>query len=158
MQDRNVIEKLIKKEGFTSAESSLADYIIHHIDDVYGMITDIISTGYVTGKPVLGVSVQTVSSAMAVRYGITVGCYVVEVGAGTAADNAGILAADVITAIDDVAVNEAADMSTALSRKKAGDTVNVRVSRAGTDLLFTVTLDEYFPSAARTAYSNVYDF
>ncbi len=128
------------------------------IDDVRGMISDIIETGYVTGKPVLGVSVQTVSPAMAARYGIVVGCYVVEVGEGTAADNAGILAADVITAVDGAAVSAAGDMSALLLHKKAGETADIRVNRAGTELIFTVTLGEYAPAAARTQYSNVYDF
>ncbi len=128
------------------------------IDDVIGMINDIMDTGYVTGKPVLGVSVQTVTNTMAIRYGISTGCYVVEIGDGTAADNAGILAADVITAIDDTVIYSATDMSSALSGKTAGDTVSVRVNRSGTDMIFTVTLDEYVPGAARTEYSNVYDF
>ena len=128
------------------------------IDDVIGMINDIMRTGYVTGKPVLGVSVQTVTTTMAIRYGISTGCYVVEVGDGTAASNAGILAADVITAVDDTVIYSATDMSSALSGKTAGDTVSVRVNRSGTDMIFTVTLDEYVPTAARTEYSNVYDF
>ncbi len=128
------------------------------IDDVIDMINDIMRTGYVTGKPVLGVSVQTVTTTMSLRYGISVGCYVVEIGEGTAADNAGILAADVITAIDDTVIYSATDMSSALSGKAAGDAVSVRVNRSGTDMIFTVTLDEYVPGAARTDYSNVYDF
>ena len=128
------------------------------IDDVIGMIRDIINTGYVTGKPVLGVSVQTVTSAMAVRYGIVEGCYIVEVGAGTAADAAGLLAADVITAVGDTPVYSVSDISVALMGHSAGDTVNVRVRRSGTDLIFAVTLDEYTPGEARTSYSNVYDF
>ncbi len=128
------------------------------IDDVIGMIRDIISTGYVTGKPVLGVSVQTITSAMAFRYGIVEGCYIVEVGAGTAADAAGLLASDVITAVGDTPVYSVSDFSAALIGLKAGDTVSVRVRRSGTDLIFSVTLDEYTPGEARTNYSNVYDF
>ncbi len=128
------------------------------IDDVNGMIDDIIRTGYVTGKPVLGVSVQTVSSAMAARYNISIGCYVVALGEGSAADIAGIQTADVITAIDDTVIYSANDMGSALSGKTAGDSVTVRVNRSGTSMVFTVTLDEYKPGAARTDYSNVYDF
>jgi len=128
------------------------------IDDVLKMINDIISTGYVTGKPVLGVSLQTVSSSMSVRYGIPVGCYVVAVGSSTAADNAGILTGDVITAIDGASIYSVSDVSDAMAQKAAGDTVSVRVSRGGTDMIFSVPLDEYVPAQARTSYSNVYDF
>ncbi|MCH5198398.1 MAG: serine protease [Oscillospiraceae bacterium] len=128
------------------------------IDDVLKMINDIISTGYVTGKPVLGVSLQTISASDAARYGISAGCYVVAVGENTAAFNAGILPADVITAIDGEAVYSVSDMSFILTKRSAGDTVNVRVSRDGTDMIFSITLGEYFPGEARTSYSNVYDF
>ena len=128
------------------------------IDDVIGMITDIIDTGYVTGKPVMGVSLQTVTSSMAARYGIPEGCYVVAVGAGTAADNAGILATDVLLALDDVAVSSVSDVSDALGGYAAGDEMTVRLWRSGTELLFIVTLDEYAPGEARTNYQNVYDF
>ena len=128
------------------------------INDVFGMISDIISSGYVTGKPVLGVSVQTVTSAMALRYHIPTGCYVVAVGVNTGADKAGILSADVITAIDGAVITDASGISAALRGKSPGDTVSVRVNREGTDYVFTVTLDEYYPGSARTEYSNVYDF
>ncbi|MBQ7637370.1 MAG: serine protease [Clostridia bacterium] len=128
------------------------------IDDVKGMIDDIIRTGYVTGKPVLGVSLQTVSRSISAKSGIPTGCYVVAVGEKTTADNAGIVTADVITAVDGTAVSSVSELSAALSEKRAGDTVSVRVSRGGMDMLFNIVLDEYVPGEARTSYSNVFDF
>ena len=95
---------------------------------------------------------------MALRYNIPTGCYVVAVGVNTGADKAGILSADVITAIDGAVITDASGISAALRGKAPGDTVSVRVSREGTDYVFTVTLDEYYPGSARTEYSNVYDF
>ena len=49
-----VIEKLRKKEGFTSAESSLADYIIDHLDTVYYMsLQDLAKASYVSKPSVI---------------------------------------------------------------------------------------------------------
>ena len=129
------------------------------IDDVLKMINDIIATGYVTGKPVIGVSLQSVSASMAARYGIPTGCYVVAVGENTAADTTGIMSGDVITAIDGTPIYSVTDIGAALIKKNAGDTVSIKVSRSGVDMMFTLTLDEYTPGGeARTGYSNVFDF
>ncbi len=128
------------------------------LNDVKSMISDIIENGYVSGKPSIGVSVQPVTQTMAMRYSIPVGLYIVAVGSDTAAANAGLKAADVITGIDGETVTGAAELSSALSSKRAGDTLNVTVSRSGKYLTFTLTLDEYKPADPRTEYSGVYDY
>lgn len=128
------------------------------INDVKSMISDIIKNGYVSGKPSLGVSVQPVTQTMSLRYSVPVGLYIVAVGSDTAASKAGLKAADVITGIDGASVTGAAELSSVLSSKRAGDTVNVTVSRSGKNLTFTLTLDEYKPAEPRTQYSGVYDY
>ena len=50
----NLIEKLIKKENFTSTESSLADYITNNIDSVYRMsLQDLAKASYVSKPSVI---------------------------------------------------------------------------------------------------------
>ena len=127
------------------------------IDDVKGKIADLIRVGYVTGRPELGVSVQSVSAAVAARYGIPQGCYVVAVGAGTAADAAGIRSGDVITAVDGYAVTSCAELSAVLEIKAAGEQTTLTVSRQGYSYEFSLLPDEKKPAPARTDYSNVYD-
>lgn len=128
------------------------------LNDVKSMISDIIENGYVSGKPSLGVSVQPVTQTMSMRYSVPVGLYIVAVGADTAAANAGLKAADVITGIDGETVTGAAELSSALSSKRAGDSITVTVSRSGKTLSFALTLDEYKPADPRTEYSGVYDY
>ena len=55
MENRtNLIEKLQKKENFTSAESSLADYILNNIDNVYRMsLQDLAKASYVSKPSVI---------------------------------------------------------------------------------------------------------
>lgn len=127
------------------------------INDVKEMIDDIILCGYVTGKPSMGVSVQTVTVSMSYSYNIPTGCYIVAVGSGTAAEQAGLKTQCVITYLDDTRVSSTDDMAALLSTKKAGDTVVV--TYVGSEGTYTVqlVLDEYRPSEARTNYSNVQD-
>ena len=50
----NVIEQLKKKEGFTSAESSLANYIVNNLDEVYRMsLQDLAKASYVSKPSVI---------------------------------------------------------------------------------------------------------
>lgn len=51
LEDLNVLEQLKKKEGFTSAESSLADYIIGNVDEVYRMSLQELAKNSYVSKP-----------------------------------------------------------------------------------------------------------
>lgn len=128
------------------------------VDDVSGIITDIIAFGYVTGKPCLGISVQTISTAMSIRYSLPVGCYVVDMDNNSCSARAGIQNEDVITAVDGIAVSSTDDLAAVMAAKKAGSTVTITVSRNYEKLDYELTLDEYIPAEARTSYSNVFDF
>ncbi len=127
------------------------------VDDVKNMITDIISVGYVTGKPSLGVSLYTNSGR---NNGLPVGCYVVAVGSGSACYKAGIVEGDVITAIAGETVRDTDDVAKILSDYKAGDSITLTVYSVDVRSSFnvTATLDEYVPAQPRTEYTNVYDF
>lgn len=128
------------------------------INDVLGMVSDIIDYGYVTGKPSMGVSLQTVTTSMSYSYNIPTGCYIVAVGSGTAADTAGLTAQSVITYADDTRVNTCGELAAILSGKKAGDTLAVTYTGSLGTYTVTLTLDEYRPAEARTNYSNVQDY
>lgn len=126
-------------------------------NDVKGYIDDIIAYGYAKNRPLLGVSVQTVTNSIASRYKIVLGAYVVELGANEAAAKAGMQKGDVIVEINNRAVSAVADLQSALHERKAGDSVNVIVYRNGQRINLTITLDEKKPASARTTYTNVYD-
>lgn len=50
----NIIEKLKNKEGFTSAESSLADYVVENVNEVYRMsLQDLAKASYVSKPSVI---------------------------------------------------------------------------------------------------------
>ncbi len=108
------------------------------IDDVKDMFSDIMKYGYVTGRPLLGVSVSTALSG----YGVPAGAAVESVSGGSCAEKAGIQVGDVITALDGETVVSQSALSAAISAHRAGDTVTLTVYRQGETLELAVTLDE----------------
>ena len=112
------------------------------INDVKEIIADLIEHGYVTGKPYMGVQVDSVSSE-AQRYGIPAGAAVSYVADGSCAQKAGLQVNDVITAIDDTAIDSPSALTAALSTGyKAGDTATLTVIRNQQEVKLTITFDE----------------
>ena len=112
------------------------------INDVKEILADLIAHGYVTGKPYMGVTVDSVSSE-AQRYGISAGAVVVSVADNSAAQKAGLQPNDIITAIDDTAIDSSPALTAALSTNyRAGDTATLTVIRDQQELKLTITFDE----------------
>ena len=112
------------------------------INDVKDIITDLIEHGYVTGKPYMGVQVSSVPE-YAQRYGISAGAYVESVAEGSCAQKAGLQAGDIITAIDDTAIDSSTALTAALSSNyKAGDTATLTVLRESNEITLSITFDE----------------
>ena len=112
------------------------------IDDVLGIISDLVDYGYVTGA-YLGVTVQNNYSEAAEIFGLpTSGAYVLSVEQGAAADRAGIQAKDLIVDLGGYEVTGITSLTRALRNFKAGDTTTVTVVRSGVELVLEITLDE----------------
>lgn len=112
------------------------------IDDVMGIISDLIDYGYVTGA-YMGITVKDIDKDAAAQFGLpTEGAYVVEVLEGSGADKAGIQPKDLIVGLDGRAISSRTDLTRALRNYKAGDTVTVDVVRSGRELTLTITFDE----------------
>ena len=112
------------------------------IDDISGMISDLVDYGYVTGA-YLGVKVMNNDAEAAAMYGLpTAGAYVVSVDEGGAAERAGIRAKDLIIEFGGQKISTITDLTRALRGYKAGDTTTVTLIRGGQELTLGVTLDE----------------
>ncbi|WP_243149258.1 trypsin-like peptidase domain-containing protein [Colidextribacter sp. OB.20] len=112
------------------------------INDVKDILADLIEHGYVTGKPYMGIQVSDVSSE-AQRYGITAGAAVAYVAEGSCAQKAGLQVNDIITAIDDTAIDSSSALTAALTTGyKAGDTASLTVIRNQQEVRLTITFDE----------------
>ncbi len=112
------------------------------VDDVLGILNDLIDFGYVTGA-YLGVTVQNQNSDAAELFGLpTSGAYVLSVESGGAADRAGIQPKDLIVDLGGHEVTGITSLTRALRHFKAGDTTTVTIIRSGTKLILDITLDE----------------
>ncbi len=101
---------------------------------------DLISVGYVTGKPAIGISVYEISSLETARQnGFSMaGVYIM-----SSTNSTDLEYGDLILAIDDTEISAADDIATAISGKEIGDTVVVTILRDRTTYAVTVTLVEY---------------
>ena len=111
------------------------------IDDVSGMIDDLINYGYVTGA-YLGVMVSDMDAESANYYGIPLGAYVQKITPGYAAEAAGLKAKDIIVALGNYEVKSVSQLTRALRNFSAGDTTTITVYRSGAEHILTITLDE----------------
>lgn len=111
------------------------------INDVMSMIQDIMTNGYVTNKPYLGVTAGTMNTQMAQQTGLTEGVYIYSVEEGGAADKAGIQVGDVITKVGDTVVTSMDDLAAAKKPYSAGDTTEFTIYRQGDTITVNVTWD-----------------
>ena len=113
------------------------------MSEAKSIVDDLINYGYVTGRPQLGISCQDVTEAVSQAYNIPVGAYVISVTDGGAADQAGIQAADVITAIQDQEISTTEELNAVKNQYNAGDTITLTIVRNnGTPQKVEVKLQE----------------
>ncbi len=113
------------------------------INDVISMVEDIMTNGYVTNKPYLGISAGTLTSTMAqqYRYSISEGVFVYSVEDGSAAAKAGLKMGDVITRIGDKTITSYEDLVAAKKSYSAGDTATFTIYRQGSTMTVDLTFD-----------------
>ena len=117
------------------------------ISDAVAIAQDLLTSGYVTGKAHLGVSVNSKYNEMyAQYYGWPVGAYIDSVDSGSSAESAGIQPGDIITAIDGDTIRSYDDLRASVKHHAAGETVELVLYRADESFTVTVTFDEERPS------------
>ncbi len=90
------------------------------------------------GKPRLGISIKNVNTASsAARLGlIPDGLFITEVEAGSPAEQAGLMAGDIIVDVNDTVITDTEQLISKVEEYKAGDTLTVKVYRIeGADIL-----------------------
>ncbi len=111
------------------------------MNDVIGIIKDLIEHGYVTGKPNMGVLLDEVDSN-ALRYGIPDGAEILAILEGSCAQKAGLQVGDIVTKVDDTSITSVTGLQEAVRRHRAGDTATFTVYRDKETVEITLTLDE----------------
>ena len=112
------------------------------INDVLRVVYDLQQYGRVRGRAYLGVTLQDLDSTVAATYNLPAGPQIVTVTEGSCAETAGLQPSDIILEFEGREIGSYTDLVSALSKQQAGDTVTMRIYRAGAELEITLTLDE----------------
>ena len=95
------------------------------------IVDELIAQGYVSGRPVLGISTRELPDAVRIYYRIPDGVYIDSVDPSSDAYQKGLRSGDTITAIEGVAVSNLDELNVIKNRFQAGDTVELTVYRGG---------------------------
>ncbi len=101
------------------------------MNDVFSMVKDIMTNGYVTNRAYLGATVWglTEGTAAQYHYDITSGAFISYVEPDSAAAKAGLKMGDVITKVDSTDIKTVEDLNLAKKKYSAGDTATLEVYR-----------------------------
>lgn len=114
------------------------------MDDVASMVSDLVKNGYVTGKPIMGISVADVEESVT-SYGVPQGAIIRVVTPDLCGAKAGLQVGDIVTKIDNTDVTSASDLTSAIGNYKPGDKVTLTIFRSGETKTVEVTLEESTP-------------
>ena len=112
------------------------------INDAVPVIEELINNGYVTGRPVIGISGENISPQVSLLYNLPQGVYVRYIEPYSGAYDAGIQQGDVITALNGTKVTTISELNNQRDNFKAGDTVVLTVYRQGSLFEINVVLGE----------------
>ncbi|MBQ3487253.1 MAG: PDZ domain-containing protein, partial [Clostridia bacterium] len=109
---------------------------------VKNIVDQLIGQGYVSGRPWLGISGESLSPFYQHYYLLPAGLYITSVESGSPADLAGILPRDILLALDGTPVTSQDDLERLLLDRQTGDTVVLTLYRAGQQGRVELTLAE----------------
>ena len=102
------------------------------ISEVKPIIDDLMSTGYVTGRPLVGISIKETG------YGL----FISQVQEGSGAADAGLKTGDMILEVDGQKVKSTTEINKIRDTKKPGDVLKFKILREGETMETDVTLKE----------------
>lgn len=119
------------------------------INDVQGLINSVLTKGKLL-RPYLGIRYVSLTDDYAYQYNLTVkrGAYIAPSASGDAiisgspAEKAGLKEKDIITKIDNIAIDEKNSLISIIGRKNVGDQVTLTVIRDGKELSLKATLEQ----------------
>lgn len=109
---------------------------------VKAIVDQLIGQGYVSGRPLLGISGESLSPFYQHYYLLPAGLYITAVEADSPADLAGILPRDILLTLDGIPVSSQDDLDRLLMDRQVGQTVTLTLYRAGQQGRVELTLTE----------------
>ena len=109
---------------------------------VKDIASQIMEQGYVSGRPFLGITGESLSLFYQRYYRLPAGLYVTAVAEGSSAAAVGIVPGDILISIDGTSIRTQNELDTALYHYVAGDEMNIVIYRSGYSMQATLTLAE----------------
>ena len=106
------------------------------------IVDQLIQQGYVSGRPTLGITGETLSSFYQYYYRFPAGMLITQVDPGSYAHYYGIEAGDILMAINDTPITSMDEMNALLWNHEVGDVVTVYIYRDGRQASVELTLTE----------------
>ena len=106
------------------------------------IVDQIITQGYVSGRPTLGITGESISSLYQHFYHLPAGLYITAVEYNSPAHLCGIEEGDILLRVDDTRITDMDSLRAVLYGHAVGDQVTVTIYRNGTTASATVTLQE----------------
>ena len=106
------------------------------------IVDQLISQGYVSGRPSIGLEGETISGVYQHYYRMPPGLYITSVEPGSSAAQRGIEDGDILLSINDRKIISMDDLRSALYEYEVGQTVEAVIYRAGQRYLVELTLTE----------------
>ncbi len=132
--------------GINSAKISATGYegigFAIPINTVKPIVEELIANGYVSGRPVVGLSVSEISKMASSFYGIPQGLYINAVMPGSDAKEQGLQQGDVITHIGDERIADLSGAVVLRNTLKAGEEIELKVYRRNKTYTVKIKLSE----------------
>mgnify|MGYP001496421157 CR=1 FL=1 len=125
------------------------------ISDAQDVIAELISQGYVSGRPILGITGTTIDSTVAQMYNVPQGVQIRAINSRSALTGTDAAAGDIIIAFDSTDITSMTDLQTALQAHAPGDQVVLTLYRysatGNNDKTFKVTITLLEDNGTNTA-------
>ena len=106
------------------------------------IVDKLIRSGYVSGRPTLGIAGEEITSFYQRYYHMPQGLYITEVRPGGAADLGGLKAGDILISLEGVPVPNRDAVDRLVYSHRVGDTLVAVIYRSGTEIQVELTLTE----------------
>ena len=111
------------------------------VNETVPIYKELIEKGKIS-RPFVGISGIDLDEATAIKNGLTKGIYVDSVVSGSGAEDAGIMAGDVIVSFDGKDVSTMDELNAIKNTKNIGDKIEIKLYRKSELKTFTITLKE----------------
>lgn len=116
------------------------------IDEAKPIIKELMTNGYVTGRPIIGIAGRAVTEDDARAYNMKVGVYVSSMTPNGPAYMAGVKIGDIVVECEGEPIETVDDINEIKNKKKPGDEISVKVYRKGSYVDLKIILGEDAPT------------